>query len=507
MKISIIGAGISGLSAGCYLQMNGFETEIFEKHSRPGGLCTSWNAGGYTFDGCLHWLLGSSNSNPFYKLWSELIDMDSVEFVNHEVRIHIEVKDNADKYGSKVFHLYNDISRLEDYLLDLAPEDSIQIKKLIRSMRSIQHWEVPPEIRTPPAFYSMKQKISMIKHLPLLLFMLRHRKVTNLSFAAKLKNPFLREVFELLFDGEEVPLLIIIIPLAFSDKQGAGYPVGGSFRFAKRIEERYLSLGGKIHYNSGVKEIITENNCAKGVLLDNGQEVRSDIVVSAADWYFTVFKALRGRYTNRKILELRDGKSFQVYYSVINISLGISRLLSGLPHFMRFPLPVELRSPDGSVFNRLELHIYNYDPTLAPAGKTCASASFYTRQGDFWINLYRDDRQGYEKAKSEFAKEVIGFLEQKIGEIKGHIEVIDVATPATFHRFTGNWKGSTQGWLPGMNIMAPSPVGYELPGLRNFFYTSHWSYPGGGLPTAIKTARDAARLISSRNNHPWGIRK
>ena len=41
-KINIIGAGISGLCAGCYLQMNGFETHIFEKHDIPGGLCTSW---------------------------------------------------------------------------------------------------------------------------------------------------------------------------------------------------------------------------------------------------------------------------------------------------------------------------------------------------------------------------------------------------------------------------------------------------------------------------------
>ena len=57
MKISIIGAGVAGLSAGCYLQMNGFETEIFEKHSRPGGLCTSWKRGEYTFDGGIHLLL------------------------------------------------------------------------------------------------------------------------------------------------------------------------------------------------------------------------------------------------------------------------------------------------------------------------------------------------------------------------------------------------------------------------------------------------------------------
>jgi protoporphyrinogen oxidase len=36
-KVSIIGAGIAGLSAGCYLQMNGYDTQIFEMHDKPGG--------------------------------------------------------------------------------------------------------------------------------------------------------------------------------------------------------------------------------------------------------------------------------------------------------------------------------------------------------------------------------------------------------------------------------------------------------------------------------------
>ena len=73
MKVSIIGAGISGLTIGCYLQMNGFETTIFEKHNASGGLCTAWKRGDYTFDGCIHWLFGSNSSNPFYKLGKTVI--------------------------------------------------------------------------------------------------------------------------------------------------------------------------------------------------------------------------------------------------------------------------------------------------------------------------------------------------------------------------------------------------------------------------------------------------
>ena len=109
--------------------------------------------------------------------------MESVEFVNHEVRVEIEVKDSADKYGSKVFHLYTDLVRLEHYMTDLAPEDTSRIIKLIRSMRKIQSFEVPPEIKTLPAYYSWKQKIGSIKHLPLLFFMLKNRYITNFDFA------------------------------------------------------------------------------------------------------------------------------------------------------------------------------------------------------------------------------------------------------------------------------------------------------------------------------------
>ena len=60
-SIIIIGGGIAGL-AGCYGQMNGYQTQIFELHDKPGGLCTAWQRRGYTFDGCIEWLVGSGTA-------------------------------------------------------------------------------------------------------------------------------------------------------------------------------------------------------------------------------------------------------------------------------------------------------------------------------------------------------------------------------------------------------------------------------------------------------------
>jgi phytoene dehydrogenase-like protein len=72
-SIIIIGAGIAGLSAGCYARMNGYDATIFELHSQPGGLCTAWNRKGYTFDGCIHYLFGSgrvSRSTTSGRSWA-----------------------------------------------------------------------------------------------------------------------------------------------------------------------------------------------------------------------------------------------------------------------------------------------------------------------------------------------------------------------------------------------------------------------------------------------------
>ena len=93
-----------------------------------------------------------------------------------------------------------------------------------------------------------------------------------------------------------------------------------------------------------------------------------------------------------------------------------------------------------------------------------------------------------------------------MSDIKKHIEVIDIVTPATFQRYTNNWKGSTQGWLPGKNIMASSPVGYELPGLKNFYFSSHWSQPGGGLPVALKSGRDLVQIICKKEKKTFTVR-
>ena len=71
-KVIIIGAGVAGLSAAFYSRRKGYEVAVYEQGNSPGGVSTCWIRHGFTFDGGIHWLVGSSEHiQPFHKRWIE----------------------------------------------------------------------------------------------------------------------------------------------------------------------------------------------------------------------------------------------------------------------------------------------------------------------------------------------------------------------------------------------------------------------------------------------------
>ena len=257
-SIIIIGAGMAGLSAGCYGQMNGYETRIFEMHTAPGGVCTSWKRRGYTIDGCIHWLTGSSPRNSFYPLWEELGVVQGRTMIDHEEYARIEGEEG------KVFIVYSDIDRLEQHMKELAPEDMDVIEEFTEGVRKCFDFPIPVE--KARELYGPADGLKMMsKMLPYLGFMRKWGKVTLYDFALRFKNPFLRHVFPFamnLLNGPDFPLLAFMMTLAWMTQKTAAYPLGGSLELARAVERRYISLGGELHFRSRVIKILAENNRA-----------------------------------------------------------------------------------------------------------------------------------------------------------------------------------------------------------------------------------------------------
>ncbi len=135
-KIIIIGGGVAGLSAGTLAQESGFETEIYEKHSLPGGLCTSWERKSYRFDGCIRYVYGSAEGQFCHSLMKK-IGAGSLQFVNHDESIRVE------SAAGETVVFYCDLDRLQEHLLKIAPEDDKAIKALIRTAKSLSRTSMP----------------------------------------------------------------------------------------------------------------------------------------------------------------------------------------------------------------------------------------------------------------------------------------------------------------------------------------------------------------------------
>ena len=162
--------------------------------------------------------------------------------------------------------------------------------------------------------------------------------------------------------------------------------------------------------------------------------------------------------------------------------------------------------PDESKVDYLQIHTYHYDPTLAPDGKTIISIQIPTTNFEFWHHLREGNRDEYNIIKKKVADKIIEIVETKMGSIQEYLELVDVTTPATYQRYTNNWNGSVQGWMPPDDFLASKPFKKELPGLKQFYMIGQWVYPGGGLPTALIEGRNVAQIISKRDKRKFTVK-
>ncbi len=485
-QVLIIGAGMAGLSAGCYAQMNGLDSQIFELHFLPGGLCTSWKRKGYLFDGSIRYLTGTQPSFSTYQLWDELGLLNNRKIYYFDEFTRFEGRDG------RVFILYTNIDRLEQHMLELSPQDAKLTQTFIEALRQFTNLNLPVDmtIGSPMEGLEMGQMM-----LPVLVPLLRWQKVTVREFASQFKDPLIREALPQFFQFSppDFPMMVLLMTLGMMNDHEAGYPLGGSLAFAKSLADHYLSLGGKIHYNTRIQKILVEDNRAVGLLLEDGMEVRGDLIISAADGRATLFELLEGKYLSRAIRNTYQ--TMQAAHSILQISIGAAREFPVEPSSINFPLtdPIDL---GGIPHDRLVMKHYNFDPACAPKGKS-ALTFWCEADYDYWKAL-QNNPQEYEAAKQAAAEQIIAALETRYPGIREQIEVIDVATPTTYERYTANWRGAIHGWAltnRKMSMMMGVGMSKTLPGLRNFYMIGQWVEPGGNVELSAASGRDVIKDI------------
>ena len=215
---------------------------------------------------------------------------------------------------------------------------------------------------------------------------------------------------------------------------------------------------------------------------------------------------------DKKILARQQNAD--IYNSCVTVSLGLDCPLSYLglneEHIFLTRSDIsrsEHQSPDPRKSEISIIPISYNDPTLAPPGQgaiTISTPSLISHH-DHWKT--KTDSNGnyvrktaYRDFKRAFADILVKRVEDYVvPDLRKHIVILDIATPITYHRYTGNRNGAMMGFRPSTRNFRNRLGGYSTP-IENLFVGGQWAELGGGVPNTVKAAVNSSLIIMQREN-------
>lgn len=487
-SIIIIGAGISGLAAGSYGQMNGYRTRIVEHHSEPGGVATAWTNGGYLIDGGIHYLMGHKPGQACHEIYRQLGILHRRRYPDLETFVRF----TDERTGTQISFTH-DLEQLARDLKKIAPLDGKLIEGFIAGAQAMRRTDLFGLMETPAELTGM---FGPLKQLWGMRRVLRYfgpefnRPMEQYARAAR--SGELQRLLVNLF-LPEVPVWFVLLILGLLANRQLGLLEGSCTDFVASMVTRYEQLGGALQTNATVEEILVENDRAVGVRLVDGSEHRADIVIGAGDSRRTIFDLLGGRYLDQKIQD--RFANWKMLSPILTVSFGVAREFPSVPplNFVLLKNPLDL---GGVTITGFPLRIFNYGTGFSPPGKTVVQVLLHA-DWKFW-NALRGDPVRYAGEKQRVTGEILARLEAHYPGIAARVEVTDIATPYTTWRYTLNHEGAFMGWLPTPRAMR-AQVDKTLPGLENFYMAGQWVMPGGGVPPSLYSGRQVIQILCRRD--------
>ena len=487
-KIIIIGAGISGLTAGIFGIKSGFEVEIFEMHSIAGGECTGWSRKNYHFDNCIHWLTGTNKESDLYKVWEEIGALENTEIEKFDYLYSIN-------YEGKTLYLYSDLEKLKNHLLDLSSEDKEEIEALIAAANDMKSFSIPT--KKPMDMMNIIDYIKLAKsygkagkHVS------KFDKLSLEEYSMRFKSAIIRKaITSSLPEGySATPLFFLLGSLASGD---CGWPRGGSLAMSQRIEKKFKSLGGKINYNSKVKSIVINENKASGIELANGKTISGDYIISTIDAKKLLSDLLEDKYKDGVFDKLYNNTKDYPIHSSVNLGLGVKCDLSKRDHSASFE--VEPFKCGSEYVDSISIKHYCNEKEFSPEGCSSIRVNIMCNDYEYWKELKENNKELYYKEKEGICKNLISSIEKIYPEIIGNVEVTDVCTPVTYERYCGAYRGAWMAFDKKANVKSIVHKG-KIKDISNLYVGGQWIMSPGGLPVACLSGKWAIQKICTIEN-------
>jgi phytoene dehydrogenase-like protein len=503
--VVIIGAGVGGLTTAALLSKAGFSVCVLEKEPHAGGYLAGFRRKHFRFDTAIHWLNQCNPGGMAAKIF-DILGRDHPNAVPQK-RIRRYKGDSFD------YLLTNNPDELKEQWQREFPADREGIERFFKAAkrlgRSFDNFSsIFRSEETMTGLEKMKNKLNLLKFgLPFIPFL---RYTGDKGVKKGLNKYFKDERLQKVFSAD-TELLSCLVPIGwayYGDYQSP--PPGGGQVIPEWLSHIIGFYDNHIFFKCKVKQIVLENNKAKGVQFEHRgseYEVKANYVVAACDVETLYDKMLPQSVISDKFRGKL--KSAELYSSSVTVAVALDCPTEDLGfneeliHLSSEKVPRGQHAtgnPETSEISILAPSLR--DKSLAPEGNGTLTL-FMPASMDYMNNwLTGKDEEGnyirneeYNKLKNEIAEKIIKRVEEKIAPgLTDHILFYDVATPVTHWRYTGNKNGTMMGAKPGRQNMQGKIAHYQTP-VENLLLSGHWAELGGGVPIAVKAAANAVLLI------------
>lgn len=492
MKINIIGAGLGGLTFGALAARDGHKVTIYDKNSAPGGVVALLEHDGYKFEqGPL--LIGDMlEGEPIYEFLKDLgISLETVRADRDIIMPDYEMVTPKEYKGP-----YWRRERLKE----LFPEDAKGIDEYYKVYDDVMHLRYLSTLPQTP-----------LNKIRFLIVGLKIKKYLNMNADEFTKHFFKSEKIRTLYTGiladfcadpaESQGLAVIFtnfetafdkrIPLDKNGKKyypGYCYVNGGCQKIPEALADYILAHGGEIHYNTVVEKVLVENGTVKGIRLENGDVIESDLVVGCGGGRDFFLKTVGAEHLDENYLNILN--TFRPMEAVFMLHLGVDidpmkYMRSALSYcygmYDLHSATMKLRS--GEYHEGYDGYLLfvpsHHAPEFAPKGKHCLT--IYTVAPDTL------NEGTWEEKKAEYARTLISLAEKQIPELSKHITTMKIMTAVEYREYTHMEKCSFGGVVPIWNQQNPT----HITPVKNLYFVGQQSENAGGLGNVIMGAKSA----------------
>lgn len=492
-KISVIGAGIGGMSAAARLAKQGHQVTVFENSDQSGGKCRTEWFGDYAFDtGPSLLTLPAVFRDLFLKTGKRIEHVLDISPVDPAFNYNF-----AD--GSKV--TFPNLSNPKTYL-EIEKSFGISASQSWRQIieRSEKMWEasrdsfIESELTSIWPLLLRKNLINQINQIS---------PFTSLrSLSEKLNlDPHLKMIIDRYAtytgsDPRSAPAVLLTIAFVESTF-GAWHIKGGIGQLSVALEQRCRDLGVDFQFKSLVTKILVERNKVEGVVLSEGKIIKSDLVVSNSDAEYT-FNSLIGNEVSSARGERRKLKSATKSLAGFSLLLGLdnkkSKPVDVKHHNVYFPENYDLEFDQ--IFTQ---KVPVTDPTIylcAPKDSSMVKGA----DKEAWFVLVNAPRHepesgwDWKDGGQEYAQKIISKMDDLGLNVTNRLDFMEYRTPADLENYAMAPGGSIYG------TSSNSPVSAFLRArnrskVKGLFCVGGSAHPGGGLPLVGISAEIVAKAI------------